>query len=283
MAVVKMRELLREPRPVFEELERSGEPVVLTRDGEAIAALFPIDREQAVEIAMAGLPEFVQSRDRARNARSEGRTAPGADFRREFESRHGSGGGEAPITPTVAAASSEASTGENSSGLGAEIEAALIENLKVLFGEEVSRELAEGVEDRIAAASEPVLDAAPREVIEQDVDAREFVVRVKQLNCELFGRLLPDALHRTTLDLLASRPLATQQHEGGGMLGRLLAERTLDSVTTRVRSFNCQLVDDRLAGQRFSLPIYEACVRGAQAIERLDAPADDPPQHRARP
>jgi antitoxin (DNA-binding transcriptional repressor) of toxin-antitoxin stability system len=281
MAVVKMRELLRKPKPVFEELERSGEPVVLTRDGEAIAALFPVDREQAAEIAMAALPEFVQSRDRARNARREGRTASAAEFLQDFESRHGTGGG----TPQAPPAPAPVPVDEGSSVSGAEMEAALVEDLKVLFGEELSREFASGVEERIAAASEPVLDAAPSEIREKDAGSSNFARRVQQLNRELFGRLLPDELQRTTLDLLASQPLRygyAERGGAGGVFGRLLAERTLDAVTARVKSFNSELLDSRLAGQTLSLPVYEAFVRGAQTIERVDASASGPELPRSR-
>jgi antitoxin (DNA-binding transcriptional repressor) of toxin-antitoxin stability system len=272
---VKMRELLRESKSVFEALERSGEPVVLTRDGRAIAVLFPVDRDQAVEIAMAALPEFVQSRNRARNARSEGRTASAAEFLQEFESRHGTDEGAPPATPAPELVPAD----EGSPDSRAEMEAALVEDLKVLFGEELSREFASGVKERIAVASEPVLDAAPREIREQDVGSSDFAQRVQQLNYELFGRLLPDELHRTTLDLLASQPLRyghPEQRKAGGVFGRLLAEQTLDAVTARVKSFNLELLDMRLVGQTLSLPVYEAFVRGAQAIERVDAPTSAP-------
>jgi|SRR5271154_7134583 len=268
MAVVKMRELLRKPKSVFEELERSGEPVLLTRDGQAVAALFPVDPQQAEQLAMAALPEFVQSRARARNARSEGRTTSAAQFVADFESRHGTSGGEPPATP----ADLPTAVAEPTADPETETEAALVDDLTALFGEELSRELARGMQERIAAASEPVLHAAPAEVASTD-----FNRRVQQLNCELFGRLLPETLHRTTFDLLSCWPTAVGrghllQGESGGMFGRHLAEQTLNAVTARVKSFNCELLDERLGGQALSLPIYEACVKAAKAIERLDLP-----------
>src|SRR5450755_654403 len=135
MAIVKMRELLRNPKSVFEELERSGEPVLLTRDGQAVAALFPVDPERAEQIAMAALPEFVQSRARARNARSEERTASAAELLGDFESRHGTGGGEPPATPVDA----PMAIADNSSDSEAEVETALVEDMEILFGETLSR------------------------------------------------------------------------------------------------------------------------------------------------
>jgi antitoxin (DNA-binding transcriptional repressor) of toxin-antitoxin stability system len=269
MAIVKMRELLRNPKSVFEELERSGEPVLLTRDGQAVAALFPVDPERAEQIAMAALPEFVQSRARARNARSEERTASAAELLGDFESRHGTGGGEPPATPVDA----PMAIADNSSDSEAEVETALVEDMEILFGETLSRELAGEVEERIAAASEPVLEAAPSEVREQNAAGAHFARRVRELNGELFGRLLLDTLECTTLSRFASAPFEPGRRarkEAGGVFGRPLAVETLDAVEARVRSFNCDLLANRSAGQTLSLPIYEACVRGAQAMESAD-------------
>ncbi len=89
MAIVKMRDLLRTPRPVFEELERTGEPILLTRDGQPVAALYPVDPEQSEQAALAALPEFVESRARASAARREGLTASAAELLADFGSRHG--------------------------------------------------------------------------------------------------------------------------------------------------------------------------------------------------
>jgi antitoxin (DNA-binding transcriptional repressor) of toxin-antitoxin stability system len=286
MAVVKMRELLRQPKSVFETLERTGEPIIVTREGEPVAALFPVDREQAAEMAMAALPEFVESRARAANARSEGRTSSAAELLREFESRHGAGGGAPPVVPAAQTAIGERATAgaaeQTAAGIRGETvdppgatETGLIDDLRTLFGEELSRELAAGVASRIAAASEPVVSAAVGETPAEDV-AHDLTRRVHQLNYELFGRLLPDALRQTTLELLTSRPAVYRyrrdpQEASGGLLGRLLAEQTLDAVSTRVESFNREMLDERQLGSALTLSAYEASVRGAQAIEHTEA------------
>jgi antitoxin (DNA-binding transcriptional repressor) of toxin-antitoxin stability system len=277
VAIVKMRELLRNPKPVFAELERSGEPILLTRDGQAIAALVPVNPERAEEFAMAALPEFVDSRARARDARREGRTASGADLLADFEARQRTGGSEPPpVTPAVAPVAQP----KRSSDSPEEVVNPLAEHMTFLFGDLLSRDLAGAMAERIAMACEPVLEAAPREIREQDAARADFTRRVQQLNCELFGRLLPDTLERTTLSCMAGarmipesgRPAASA---GGGVFGRPLAVATLDAVTARVESFNRELMANRLGP--VSLPFYEACVRGVQAMKSSDVPAQPAP------
>ncbi len=311
MAIVKMRDLLRTPKPVFEELERSREPALLTRDGKPVAALFPVDSDQAYELAMAALPEFVQSRERAEHARGEGRTGTAAEFLRDFEARHGGTGNAPPTTPVTTAAKPEDASslpgsasdvdvevgvgdeddeliraaeelGVDLSGLGqtfaadaategADVaEAGPIPELRRFFGEELSRELAGEVEQRIAAASEPICKFVPRET-----------PRIEQLNCEMFGRMLPGEIRRIAFGLLSSDTPNPKTSGEEGVLGRPLAEQTLDAVTERVKSFNCELIDDRTVGMPFSLERYASRVHATPLSEVLDAHIQGMPQHRS--
>lgn len=273
MAVVKMRELLRDPKSVFETLERSGEPIVLTRDGQAVAALYPINPERAAEMAMAALPEFVDSRGRARDARREGRTATAAEFLDEFAARHdaaAAGGTAAPAAATPAlpleGAEQTASvwTGEDLESLSRDVE--------VLFGHVLSRDLVSGLDERIASASAPVLAAAAATQAE-DVENPDFANRVHQLTCQLFGSLLHEQLQRTALDVLAVGSLSSatvDSEQFGGVFGKVAAQ-TLDAVTARVTSVNCQVIDNPpWPGTHLSLQHYESFIRGAGALERTD-------------
>ena len=280
MAIVKMRDLLRKPTTVFEELERTGEPALLTRDGKAVAALFPVDSDQAYEVAMAALPEFVGSRERAKHARGEGRTASAAEFLQDFEARHGAAGSDVP--PTTTPLTTPAAGGEPPVASPTEDEAGLVEELKAFFGEEVSRDLAGEIEQRIAAASEPVIELVAPEVSEQRVVTSDYPRRVEQLNGELFARLLPGELRRTALYVLARQtPADLRTHAPKeGVLGRALAKRTLDALTERVKSFNCELIEDRPQGAVFSFHNYESCVH-ARAVEGFDLSPWAPPQKRS--
>lgn len=94
MATVGLRELSRETRKVIEELEESREPVLIVRRGEPIAALITVDAENANEMLLASLPEFVAERERADKELEAGRTRPLSDVMAEIEAEEGAGGAE---------------------------------------------------------------------------------------------------------------------------------------------------------------------------------------------
>lgn len=76
MPIVKMRELLRSPNAVFDDLEKDGEPILITRNGDPLAMLTRIEPAEAMSAVMSALPEFIDRRRQAEFARSEGRVAP---------------------------------------------------------------------------------------------------------------------------------------------------------------------------------------------------------------
>lgn len=85
MPVVGLRQLSRETREVIEQLEKDGEPVVVTRHGKPIAALTPVSEQDAAALALAVVPEFVASRERAARAIEAGEGKPASELLAEFE------------------------------------------------------------------------------------------------------------------------------------------------------------------------------------------------------
>ena len=77
MAIVKMRDLLRSPGAVFEDLEKGGEPVLITRNGDPLAMLTRVEPADAMSAVMSALPEVIDRRRNAEFARDEGRVASG--------------------------------------------------------------------------------------------------------------------------------------------------------------------------------------------------------------
>src|SRR5436305_12677987 len=199
MAVVKMRDLMRRPKPVFAELEKTGEPVLVTRNGEAIAALFPVNPQEAAETALAALPEFAESRRRAEHARGEGRTRSAADVARDLAARQ-----EEPQASSVIRSAEEGPPVEPSQPVEA-----LVGAIAELFGGDLGHELAPQIAAEVAAASEPVIYAADTTVLsapesgEGEEDPRqETRLRIHQLTSELFESLLPGTLNSKGAHLL---------------------------------------------------------------------------------
>jgi len=85
MPIVGLRQLSRETGDVIEQLEKDGEPVVVTRHGKPIAALTAVSEEQAAAFALALVPEFVASRNRASQAIAAGEGRPASDLLAEVE------------------------------------------------------------------------------------------------------------------------------------------------------------------------------------------------------
>jgi prevent-host-death family protein len=76
MASISVRDLLRKAKPVFDQIERDQAPVLITRKGRPFAALVPVDPEAAEAMTLSAAPELIENRNRAKNARAEGRTEP---------------------------------------------------------------------------------------------------------------------------------------------------------------------------------------------------------------
>jgi antitoxin (DNA-binding transcriptional repressor) of toxin-antitoxin stability system len=85
MPVVGLRQLSRETREVITQLEVDGEPVVITRQGQPIAALTAISQEDVASFALALAPELVAGRERAAAAIAAGEGEPASQVLAEFE------------------------------------------------------------------------------------------------------------------------------------------------------------------------------------------------------
>lgn len=74
MGVVGIRQLSRETSRVIQKFEETGEPVVITREGQPIGALMPVDRAQLQDIVLATAPKSLELHERAKADLAEGQT-----------------------------------------------------------------------------------------------------------------------------------------------------------------------------------------------------------------
>lgn len=72
MDTATIRELAHSPARVFERL-RSG-PLIVTRNGRPVAALYGLDEDALLDYVLANAPEFVRGMRQADRDLSEGRT-----------------------------------------------------------------------------------------------------------------------------------------------------------------------------------------------------------------
>ena len=79
MDTVGVRDLANRASAVLEQLEETGQPVLVTRHGRPVAVLFAIDEEAFHDYVLASAPEFVRDRSEAEDrwARGADRASPG--------------------------------------------------------------------------------------------------------------------------------------------------------------------------------------------------------------
>jgi antitoxin YefM len=74
MAVVGIRKLANELSKHIELVEKTGEPVVITRHGKPIAAMQALDQERLEALVLATAPQFVEDLEQADRELAEGTT-----------------------------------------------------------------------------------------------------------------------------------------------------------------------------------------------------------------
>lgn len=76
MPVVGIRELSRNVSGLVEQVERTGEIVLVTRHGRPVAALVRVDRDSLEDLLLAHAPEFIDDMRQADEDLAAGRTQP---------------------------------------------------------------------------------------------------------------------------------------------------------------------------------------------------------------
>lgn len=61
MTTVSIRDLQRNPSGVVSEVEHSGRPAIVTRNGKPVAAIMAVDEEALEDFVLANAPAFVKA------------------------------------------------------------------------------------------------------------------------------------------------------------------------------------------------------------------------------
>ena len=68
MPIVGIRELARRTSALFDQVEKTGERILVTRNGRAVGLIVPLDSEEFEDFVLANAPEFVQGKAGASRA-----------------------------------------------------------------------------------------------------------------------------------------------------------------------------------------------------------------------
>ncbi len=272
MAIIGMRELLRDPTRVFDAIEKQREPVLVTNRGRPVAALYPVDANRAEELMLATAPEYVESRRRAERARAEGRTRSLEEAIDEYNLR---------VEPDERIEPAEV---EPEGGVAGAALPVPIAELRAMFGAAVAHEVASEADRRISEISDSLVDSAEAtgrlrseqgEAVAGSEDRKELAARIGELSAQLFGDVMREILLRTAaervvaLETSPADPLLSS--DPSGMFGKHLAEETLEAAATLVEQFNeeiLRIAPDEL-GTSGLLATYEASIKGASVLERV--------------
>jgi prevent-host-death family protein len=74
MPTVSIRELANNASGVISEVTASGRPAVVTKHGQPVAAVVPIDEDALEDFVLANAPEFVEGRRAADEELAAGQT-----------------------------------------------------------------------------------------------------------------------------------------------------------------------------------------------------------------
>jgi prevent-host-death family protein len=202
MATVGLRELSRETGKVIEDVQESGEPMLILRRGTPIAALVPVDAENRNRLLLEGLPSFIAERKAAEEGIAAGRTRPLSEVMAEAEAAEGDTAAEQAEVPSMYGAGASL---EGNAPLSGKIVARLTE-----LGEDLNTgELVE----KIAIAPRGI-DLKPAEL-----------ERIRAINEELIGSLTAGAVVSALHQL---------RRVNENLVERLSAAGRLDGETLRV-------------------------------------------------
>jgi PHD/YefM family antitoxin component YafN of YafNO toxin-antitoxin module len=278
VAIIGMRELLRDPKKVFSEIEEKREPILVTNHGRPVAALYPVDANRAEQLMLEATSEYVESRRRAENARAEGRTRSLDQAIQEYNA--GVEAGAQIETEAAVAAPALPALELDSTEPAAFVPMA---ELRAIFGTKLAGIVAREVDQRVYAISESLVGSAEgtgllvskgHEAVGKSEDREGDIRRVRALNAQLFGEVMRGILLQAAKERIAAldeeAPDVAYAVGSEGMFGWHFAEETLETAEAHVKHFNGEIL--RLArshGAGTLLTTYAASIEGATAFGRV--------------
>jgi prevent-host-death family protein len=260
MAIIGIRDLLHASKDILARVENEQEPFLITRHGQPVAALVPVDAAEAERYVLASAPELVESRRRA-EAEPAG-TRPLREVARKF--------------------------GVDTEELESDSQQAPVEivsSLRPFVGMRLAEQYAEEAGERLGLLVQDVLNTAERSGLLEvgSAERAELAERVRAVNGRLLGLEVQTSVRETAserLQELTSAPeaeaSAAEEREGDGTFGRSLADAVLDKAVSSVSAVNSRIFSfARQAPQRFSLGAYELSMATGIEMLRDRAPMSD--------
>jgi antitoxin (DNA-binding transcriptional repressor) of toxin-antitoxin stability system len=216
MAIIGIRELLRDNKKIIERLQSEQEAFLITHHGKPVAALVPVDPANAEQFLVAANPELNKTfRDAARAAEA----------------------GEELETVSIEALSEEHGDDEDAEEGVVVIgpwKATLAADAEHLFGPELAETFADAAAMYLERVTLSVANAVGKE------ERAAATPRIGELNVELFRSVLPGVVSATASKRASQLPLVGYTSQG--LFGLDLVEEALTRTAERVETITSSMI-----------------------------------------
>jgi prevent-host-death family protein len=271
MPIANVRKLQQSAKALLERVERDREPFVITRHGRPVAALVPIDPDDAERYLISTAPSLLETRRRAEAG--SGETQPLQEMASEFGVKIADDAEESADRP----GSDEAA--EKSLLPDEDIEFESV--LRSFVGERLAKQVGREADGRLYLLSKQVLSAAETAGLGGIEDRDQVARRVQALNRVLLLhelRKLLAELGTGRLRALSSGGETGAQAEllADGVFGGGLTEEALEQAVTRVSALNQRfLALAERQSRAVTIDDYElslaAGIETLQGVDTIDA------------
>lgn len=253
MAIIGVRDLVRTSRAILDRVVDYKEPFLITKHGQPIAALVPIDPAEAESYVLASAPEFVETRRVAERAGSARETQSLEAIAEEL----GIEDDDAPWQRTAASGDDVLF-----------VDPALARQVEYIFGHSATESVLEQASERVASIFKRIAEKS--DLIDATVrDSEDALVRIGALNQELFRSAFHEALADNVAESIgalaiggAPEPVGqSEAHAEPTLLGEALDEATayVSWINESILSFSQQTY------AQFSIDAYEIGLRAGIA------------------
>ncbi|MEO6857927.1 MAG: type II toxin-antitoxin system prevent-host-death family antitoxin [Solirubrobacteraceae bacterium] len=272
MPIVSVRDLAHDMKAVLSRVEEDNETLLVTRNGNPIVAIVPVDPADAERYIVQSAPELIAARKRAESARAS-RPSYSLD---EVAERLGIDRSEAEGTP-----------GQEELGLG-EVEKPILALLTKVFGGELAGSVAESFESRFTEVASGMLQSAESQGtidLSSGADRAAQEERLRSVYAQVFTSVFGEVLADVMAERVKGFSVGTKVgHREESLFEFTLADEALNATSQYVEALNDTIITSGgLHGAAITVDAYEtAAITGINMIGKMQTIAtgygkSDPP------
>lgn len=265
MPIVSIRDLAHDMKAVLSRVEEDNETLLVTRNGNPVVAIVPVDPADAERYIVQSAPETIAARKRAESA-AVSRPSYSLD---EVAKRLG-----------IDRSASDESPDQEESGLG-EVEKPILALLTNVFRGALAGSVAASVGSRFTQVASRMLESAEAEGtidLSSGTDRAVQEERLKAVYAQVFvsafSEVLADAMAKRVKGFSVGMKVGDRDED---LFGPALADEALNATSQYVEALNDTIImTGGLHGTAITVDAYEtAAITGINMIEQMQTAATD--------